>query len=82
MDEGAAMRGDNDKKYQKSLYRNLSQWYLTAKIPYEMACHSNWDTAVTADALLSDPSTALIKRKSSEILRRLNPLAPEFSFKF
>jgi hypothetical protein len=29
------------------LYRSLSHCYLTITIPYEMACHWNWDTAVT-----------------------------------
>jgi hypothetical protein len=46
MDEGAAMRGDSDKENQKSLYRNLFHCYLTTIIPYELACHWNWDTAV------------------------------------
>ena len=45
MNEDAAMAGENDKEYQKSSYRNLSQCYLTTSILYEMACHWNWDTA-------------------------------------
>jgi hypothetical protein len=47
MNEDATMRGDNDKEYQKYLYRNLCQCYLKATVPYEMACHWNWDTTIT-----------------------------------
>jgi len=39
MNEDAAMRGDNNKEYQKYLYRSISQVYLTSKIPHELAYH-------------------------------------------
>ena len=45
MNEDAAMAGENDKEYQKVSNRNLSLCYMTTTIPYEMACHWNWDTA-------------------------------------
>jgi len=47
MDEDVAMMADNDTEYQKHSYRKLSQCSVTSTIPYELACHGYWDTAVT-----------------------------------